>query len=1053
MSFRIVTWEQFITTNNESGGVKFKFEDLCRQLFTNEFLSTNKRVRSVHCNPNNAGLESDPVYEETNGRWIGYQAKFFDGRTGYDQILHSAEKTVEFYAGKVDHVFLYSNKQVSIDAVDYKKAVEILADNSITLELITGDTILDQVRKYPYLVKYYFGGHSVTHDWIVNHNRNMFAELGERYNQEFNVDTDFSLQMSLFVHDKAAIKYINEKKKELVSHIDSLSWNYDQYRNYLGMIKEMVRNITDIGYDNIEDSFQWESSINAVVETETEKLKVQKAELEIKQNALYMAAFRDETISKQEKEIVAGQYYDLRRKIESLDTILNLPSFLSISQFERQMITGKILAVTGEAGIGKSQMLANEVGELIQDNRSVLLFLAGLYFTDDPIQEQIMKNCGLDFSFEDLIDILEAMGEVHGKMIPVFIDALNETWNHTLWKKHLPVIINKIEGCNYVKLAFSFRAEYEKQLMNQTLSEKMKSQSICHISHRGFERNSIESTKQFFNHYGIPFTLFEYFECEMTNPLFLTLYCRTYKGEEVDLPTLYERLISNANENIQKSMKNSLRVQGYSGEEDLLSPFIKELAGSLADRGIRAISKEKLLGLNYWKQYGIVAPPFILQIIREHILHSYVFEGKEELYFAYDQMNDYFCAKTIVNQTESKDDVRKKVLNDILQIKDGKVENFGNRDLFINICILYMDKFGEECIDLIDEIGDDYDKYDLFNRYIKSFQWRNRNTISTQGFLNLVRKYPINPEDVWEVLIGNSVKMGHPLNADFLHHLLMGCELNKRDCIWTIYINTVYSDDTNRITQLIQMYNKGESIIMRSKKQTELLLTLFGWLLTASDRALRDYTSKAMIELLKKEFDLCETMLKKFEGVNDPYVIQRLYGVAFGACCKRSDTQEDVYQSLSEYIYTTIFIQKTVYPDILLRDYARLIIERFLWEKSDYDGIICRDRITPPYQPLMIPVVSEDYTKMKFEGGLLRVSMSMKFENMGMYGDFGRYVFQSALHNFDVDDRQIYNYAMSFIINNLGYKEDWFDEFDCSRQRNNYNRNDTMKVERIGKKY
>lgn len=28
-----ITWEQFITVNNDARGVRYKFEDLCRQLF------------------------------------------------------------------------------------------------------------------------------------------------------------------------------------------------------------------------------------------------------------------------------------------------------------------------------------------------------------------------------------------------------------------------------------------------------------------------------------------------------------------------------------------------------------------------------------------------------------------------------------------------------------------------------------------------------------------------------------------------------------------------------------------------------------------------------------------------------------------------------------------------------------------------------------------------------------------------------------------------------------------------------------------------------------
>ena len=42
-----ITWEQFVTNNNDARGVRYKFEDLCRQLFTYEFLSQNKIPESV----------------------------------------------------------------------------------------------------------------------------------------------------------------------------------------------------------------------------------------------------------------------------------------------------------------------------------------------------------------------------------------------------------------------------------------------------------------------------------------------------------------------------------------------------------------------------------------------------------------------------------------------------------------------------------------------------------------------------------------------------------------------------------------------------------------------------------------------------------------------------------------------------------------------------------------------------------------------------------------------------------------------------------------------
>ena len=80
-----INWDSFRTYNQDSRGVRFKFEDLCRQLFANENLSSNKQFRYLHANPNNYGLETEPVYDEFNKRWIGFQAKYYDKMIGITQ--------------------------------------------------------------------------------------------------------------------------------------------------------------------------------------------------------------------------------------------------------------------------------------------------------------------------------------------------------------------------------------------------------------------------------------------------------------------------------------------------------------------------------------------------------------------------------------------------------------------------------------------------------------------------------------------------------------------------------------------------------------------------------------------------------------------------------------------------------------------------------------------------------------------------------------------------------------------------------------------------------
>ena len=464
-------------------------------------------------------------------------------------------------------------------------------------------------------------------------------------------------------------------------------------------------------------------------------------------------------------------------------------------------------------------------------------------------------------------------------------------------------------------------------------------------------------------------------------------------------------------------MTEGLRKAGYTGIEDLVLPFVEELSEYFLKTGKSSIGKQEIFELNYWKNYNITAVPFINSLVKEHILHDHVYGNEERYYFAYDQMNDYYCARSTISKFHSKQDIKSYLTKDILNVENGKISNYGNRDMFINICVLYAERYQEECIELIDMISDEDEKLDIFSRYISSYQWRRKESISVNDLMNLLGKYKIYTNVFWEMLISNSNKCMHPLNAEFLHELLLSYELNCRDYLWTIYINEISLDESNRIIQLIKMYNKGEYLDITNSKQIELLLTLFSWILTSSNRRLRDITSKAMIEILKVNFSMCEYLLEKFKNVNDPYVIQRLYGVVFGACCKCLERDNEQYKSLAEFVYENVFGGEKVYPDILLRDYARLIVERFLWENPEYKGNIIQRNIVPPYGSDTIPL-SEDkkYIDREYGSGISAIISSIRFEGMGMYGDFGRYVFQRALRKFKVNKKQIFNYAVSFIV-------------------------------------
>lgn len=213
-----------------------------------------------------------------------------------------------------------------------------------------------------------------------------------------------------------------------------------------------------------------------------------------------------------------------------------------------------------------------------------------------------------------------------------------------------------------------------------------------------------------------------------------------------------------------------------------------------------------------------------------------------------------------------------------------------------------------------------------------------------------------------------------------------------------------------------------------------------------------------MIEILRSNIDLSVCLLEKFNDVNDPYICQRLYGIVFGAIMKRKEKSKNEYTKIVDFIYNKIFKVKEVYPDILLRDYARLIIERYFYEFPEMIDKYDKNTIIPPYNSQDIPIVKEkNYNSKKYKvKGIREILHSIQPDvrdfGVGLYGDFGRYVYQSALNDFDnVDIKNIYYYSMDYILNVLEYKDEYFGEYDTNCHY--YDRHQTVKMERIGKKY
>ena len=316
----------------------------------------------------------------------------------------------------------------------------------------------------------------------------------------------------------------------------------------------------------------------------------------------------------------------------------------------------------------------------------------------------------------------------------------------------------------------------------------------------------------------------------------------------------------------------------------------------------------------------------------------------------------------------------------------------------------------------------------------------------------------------WETILSVTAIPNHYFNAYSLHRHLMTYSLADRDKSWTIYLKDKFSYDS-AVTRLVDWAWSEHSKDHISDESIKLAAITLAWLHTSTNRKLRDSATKALICLLENRINVLVDLLKEFESVNDPYIYERLFAVAYG--CAIRTKQKDALQNLCKYIYETIFDKEDeIYPHVLLRDYARGVIE-FASYLGIIDTKIDISKVRPPYKsslPKEFPSNEEIDINYKIDHEAKNIkdfiwaqnsilhSMATEYgRGTGGYGDFGRYVFQRALESWKVDENLLSNLAIVWIFEKYGYDAEKHGEFD--REIGSGRGRDTYPDERIGKKY
>lgn len=1033
----MISWENF---QNFNANKNLAFEDITRMIFKKKYLNdVNYNLNSA---PNNPGIEAEPVVY--NGKYIGYQAKFFENSIDYKDIKDSILKAHNNYPC-LEKIILFCNKSIGTKSKSYNNNIKQIADScNIEIGLCCNENILDYiVNSYTTLINIFFTGKFIDKGSLEIINENKLKLVGEKYFKNNHIPTLNETKLDAFVCDLSffaklrleTLKFIAELNK-LMYQIDNPSYNENQNQIYKKV------------------SLYFGSFCN---KTKICSFSNKKEFLNIKLE--YICAWNNVEKYLKEKD------FDIKNnKNENFnDDIYNLIDYYKFYG-EKFMpyydyIISNIIIIEGDAGTGKTHLLSRIVDNH-KDSNNLYFFIIGnkVINTSNP-SDSLVNYFGLNnTSFFELLDAYEAYCGSKGINAFVIFDAINEVNHYSEWNKYISELLIRFENYRNIKIVLSIRTSFIDSIFDDVILKKIRNNEIIKIRHKGF--TSPREINQFMKYYGIKYD-WQDNNIWLHNPLYLKMYCEVNQGLtnnkiEKNPLQVFKFFIEKEEKRIrlEKEMNPNISVS---------MSIISKISKAMFDSNANFISYSDFPVL-----FGSGTDELIIaqEFVKNEVLISTMNEGNEIVSFCYQKIYDNSIIKFILDNYKEYD----KIVN----LLKYKFTSTNINEEFYGVLSQLFVKFrienNKELLNDIYSICNDSQKKKLSYAYIESMSDYPK-IISYNLFFDIMFGYGI---DSFETLFG--ILINNVENDDFdimpLHQILIKKEMSEIDKYWTININNsfYYGRDVFEYFEKVRSFD----VITKNKSKQLLILT---WLLSSTCRDLRDRTTKILAKNLVDDYQNIIYLIKLFNNVQDMYIKERLYGAIYGAILNSHYNPNFKKDSklICNLIYRNVFCRIEYNVNILLRDYcANIIYELSRRYKFYFNNRKIYPRYKDKEQIVDIPIskIKEMYglDKDKYGSGLAIIFHSMcpdfTFEDgVGyMYGDFGRYVFELKLSNFyskhifnrnnKIDEHlgKIFKYAYYIIISKFRYDSDYFSDYD-KNVRSSYMDRSTHPIERIGKKY
>lgn len=1074
-----------------NGSQNIGFEELCSQLAEYEPIPSGSTFFRKAAP--DAGVEC--FWKLPNDKEWGWQSKFFlhpPNENQWSQIDNSVKKALE----KHTHLTSYTiclpidRQDPRIDSQmwfmdkwhSHVKKWKVWAQKkgmSVDFKYWGDHEIWERLNLEEHRGRHFFWFKKelFSRQWFENRIEEVIANVGPRYSPELNVDLPIAQLFDGLGRSSEFFKRIKvyyRKIKKTYTNASSRRAG-ESARDEFKHLQESVDPILSI-MEGIEKSevkcINWES----IIELTTKSIK-----------SVEDCIRKLEEIRKEQKpnDSHEGFGYERHYLIELMREIRSLYDFAQSS--EANLSNLPALLLIGDAGTGKTHLFCDVAKQRVNFGLPTVLLLGGHFNNNEP-WSQIVRLLGLSCTPEEFLGALDAATKARGTRSLILIDALNEGEGKYLWNKFLAGILTTLSRYPWIGIAVSARTSYEKILIPEGLIPNKLIREI----HHGFADYEYEATKTFFDYFDIAHPTIPLLIPEFRNPLFLKLFCQGLKNCGYTrvppglrgISAIFNFFIDSVNAKLSKP-----EHLNFDSNSRIVHKAVDKLAKLMANTGRTwLLRNEAQTAVNEFLPHKGYEDSLFRHMISEGVLAEDRFrieneEWREGIHFSYDRFADHLITKYLLDEyLDPKNPSRSFLVDQPLgSLVTDEWSCWRNQGLIEAFSVQLPERINKELTEVAPHCVD----YGAVREsFVESLIWRNPKTI-TESTRNYINEYVIKNRDThdkfFNALLTVSSNPDHPYNGDFFHEHLMKYKLAERDAWWSIFLHYQYGEH-GAVDRLVDWAWSSDDKSHINDESIRLCGVTLTWFLTTSNRFLRDRATKALISILKDRIHVLRRIISDFLGVNDPYVLERLFAVAYG--CTMLSTDIKAIGKLAKDVYDWIFEDGEPPPHILLRDYARGVVELTLHRGIELD--INVKKIRPPYKsewPLFeIPIEEE----LKKYGTWEKDMPDEEWSRVHLYNsvmgfeDFARYIIGTKFGRFEWSSRRLdeprkpsrkldesfdphkneYRFDLSIAqrwifqkVLNLDWTVERFGRFDRNLTRYSHYGRSAHKPERIGKKY